>query len=398
MQNYEEILQNKIEEGILIKNYDIYHVNFKTNNIEKYIGNVNLINFKFVGDLFNIGYTIKRYTALEYEEAKDGLWKLININISIPEGIHYFYYFKNNITQEIIVVTDNKLLNNGLLYINYNLVIIENYKSFDWKPYIKNEIIPCNYQKIKILDYLDVCYLAQKDDNTKIAIFYVQPIPNYYIGKNILIELLPKYICLNILYKNNNKEQKKYYSELIIGNNISISNIKNNKYISIRFYTTLDDYTFVGVRNTFITDENIGKKYNFNINQLLVTRYVTLNENSDYTLVSILNFIEIKIYCFSDQFGYIYYILIENNPDISSFLGKKFEFETKNLLLGTDISNNNKGTWEFLSVIDEIYNFKNLETNEISPFLINNQTTPALSNIGKIFNMNTSKVFFIEFM
>ena len=110
------------------------------------------------------------------------------------------------------------------------------------------------------------------------------------------------------------------------------------------------------------------------------------------------NYIEIQIYCFSDQFGFIYYILIENNPDISSFLGKNFEFETKNLLLGTDISNNNKGTWEFISVIDEIYNFKNLETNEISPFLINNQTTPALSNIGKIFNMNTSKVFFIEFM
>ena len=68
----------------------------------------------------------------------------------------------------------------------------------------------------------------------------------------------------------------------------------------------------------------------------------------------------------------------------------------KNILLGSSIDNNNEGIWEFLSVIDNIYNFKNLETNEISPFLINNQTTPAISNIGKKFNMNTYKVFFME--
>jgi hypothetical protein len=385
-----------LEEGVLVKNYNITHVNFKTNNIEKYIGIRNLINFKFVGDLFNLDYTIKRYTALEYKEEINGLWKLININNSISDKAPFFYFFKNNITGEIIEVTDTILLNNGLLFLNYNLVLLENYKSFEWRPYIMNENIPCNYQKIKLLNNLYGGYLAETDNNTKIAIRDNTPIPNYYIGKNILIELLPKYLCLNILYKN--IVPKKYYSDLIIGNNITISNITDNKFISIRFYTTLDNIQIVGVRHSFITDENIGKTYNFNENPMFLTRYVILNENSNYTLISILNYINIQVYCFIDEFDYIYYILVENNPDLSSLLGKKFEFEKKNILLGANISNNNRGLWEFISVIDDIYNFKNIETNEISPFLINNQTTPAISNVGKIFNMDTYKVFFMEFI
>jgi hypothetical protein len=398
MQNNSERLNPMEEEGILIKNDNITHVNFKTNNIEKYIGIRNLINFKFVGDLFNLNYTIKRYTALEYKEEIDGLWKLINIKISISEKTPYFYFFKNNITNEIIEVTDKLLLNNGLLFLNYNLVIIEDYKSFEWKPYITNERIPCNYQKIKLLNNLNGGYIAQKDDNTEIAIKKNIPIPTYYIGKYILIELLPKYLCANILYKN--ILPKKYYTDLIIGNNIFISNITNNKFISIRFYTTLDNYNIVGISHSFITDENIGKKYNFNINELFFTRYVILNENSKYILISILNYINIQVYCFSDEFECIYYILVENNPDLSSLLGKKFEFEKKNILLGSNINinNNNKGLWIFLSIIDNIYNFKNVETNEISPFLINNQTTPAISNVGKIFNMDTYKIFFMEFI
>ena len=320
-----------LEEGVLIKNYNITHVNFNTNNIEKYIGIRNLINFKFVGDLFNLDYTIKRYTALEYKEDINGLWKLININISISDKAPFFYFFKNNITEEIIEVTETKLLNNGLLFLNYNLVILENYKSFKWRPYIMNESIPFNYQKIKLLNNLYGGYLAETDDNKKIAIRDNTPIPNYYIGKNILIELLPKYLCLNILYKN--IVPKKYYSDLIIGNNINISNITTNKFISIRFYTKLDNIQIVGVRHSFITDENIGKKYNFNVNPMFFTRYVILNENSNYTLISILNYINIQVYCFIDEFDYIYYILIENNPDLSSLLGKKFDFEKKNILL-----------------------------------------------------------------
>ena len=388
--------KKSIEEGILIKNYDIYHISFKTNNIEKYIGNLNLINYNFTGDLFNLGYTIKRYSALEYIEDICGLWKLINIVIGISDIEPFFYFFKNNITEEIIEVTDTKLLNNGLLFTNYNLVIIEDYKSFEWRPYIINEPIPSNFQKIKLLNDFVVGYIAQKDDNTEIAIHDNTPIPDYYIGKYVLVELLPKYLCMNILYKN--IEPKKYYNDLIIGNNISISNITNNKNISIRFYTTLDNYQIAGMRDSFITDVNIGKIHNFHINTLFVTRYVILNENSNYTLISILNYINIKIYCFIDEFEFIYYILVEDNPDLSSLLGRKFEFEKKNILLGANIFNNNDGLWEFISVIDNIYSFKNLETNEISPFFINNQTTPALSNVGKIFDMDTYKVYFLEFM
>ena len=382
------------EEGLLVKNCDTDHSIFKTNNGEKYIGYRNLINFKFVGDLFNLGYTIKRYSSLEYIEEINGLWKLINISISISDDSPFLYFFKNNITEEIIEVTNSNLLNNGLLFLNYNLDILEKYKVFDWRPYIMDENIPCNYQKIKLLNTANKGHLAKKEDNTEILIREKIPIPDYYIGKNILIELLPKYLCAYILYKN--IVPKKYYNDLIIGNNITISNISNNKHISIRFYTTLDNYKIVGIMDSFITDEIIGKAYNYSVNPLFVTRYVILNENSNYTLISILNYIDLQIYCFIDEFEYLYYILIETNPNLSSFLGKKFEFEKKNILLGSSIDNNNEGIWEFLSVIDNIYNFKNLETNEISPFLINNQTTPAISNIGKKFNMNTYKVFFME--
>ena len=395
MQINPQPLLKSTEDGILIKNYDDTHVKFKTKNIEKYIGIRNLINFKFVGKLFNLGYTIKRHYALKFEETKNGLWKLINIHISISEKSPYFYFFKNNITEEIIEVTDTKLLNNGLLFLNYNLDILESYKSFEWKPYIMNKSIPCNYQKIKLLNTLYQCYLAKKDDNTEIAICVGQHIPNYYIGKYILIELLPKYICLNILYKN--ILPTKCYSELIIGNNISISNnIINNKFFSIRFYTTLDNRKFVGVQNSFITNENIGKQYNFNINKLFLTHYVILNEKSNYRLISIVNYINFQVYCFIDKLRNIYYTLVDNNPDLSSLLGQKFDFERKNILLGVDISNDDNGKWEFVSVVDNIYNFKNLTTNNIRPFLINNQTTPSVSNIGKKFNMNKYEVFFIQ--
>ena len=50
--------------------------------------------------------------------------------------------------------------------------------------------------------------------------------------------------------------------------------------------------------------------------------------------------------------------LIENNPDLSLFLGKKFELNNRNLFLGSNISHSETGNWEFISVIDNIYNFK----------------------------------------
>ena len=391
----------KYQKEVLIKNVDSSHSIFKSNNTEKYIGLINIINNNNIGQIFDMQNLIKRHLILEYDESENGLWKLINIKIAISKTEPYFYYFRNNKTKEIIECTNTILLNNGILFLNYNLILLQSYKSFQWKPYNIDDIIPINFQKIKLVNTFKNGYFGKKEDDKLINILPTEKISAYYIGKDILIEMLPKYLSYNILYENIDKVSlKKYYDDITIDKNIHISNIISNtpnKHISSRFYNTSYNSTIAVMANDFITDENIGKQITYNLNKLYITRKAIPNENSNYTLRSILNFIEIQIYCFSDSYGYLYFYLIENNPNLSSSLGKKFELDNRKLYLGSDIMHNKEGLWEFLSVIDEIYNFKNIETNKITSLLINNQSTPVISNIGKTFNMDIYDIYWGEF-
>lgn len=381
-------------ESKLIKIYNPTHLIFET-DILLYIGTRNLINYNFVGENFYLNKIFKRYLVLKYKNNCNGLWNLINISISISENSPFFYFFKNNITNEIIQTTDKILLDEGLLFANYDLELIETFKTIQWTPDLNTKDL-CNYIKVKILNIYDGGYLGTLNNNVLINIRSLN-LPNYYIGKEIFIELLPKYLSLNIFIKTNNIINNNYYKNLTIGNKITPSNLDITKTLSIRFYTD-NNLKIAGISQSFITDINIGSSYTYKINKLYVTRFAILNDNSNFTLISIVNYIELLIYLFEDNIGNIYYYLIETNPDLSFLLGRKFDIDSKILFLGSDISFNNNGKYEFISVIDNIYNFKNINNNEINSFLINNQSTPTESNIGKIFDMNIFKIYFLQFV
>jgi hypothetical protein len=388
------------EEGKLIKKYFTNFGVFQTKNEKKYVNFLNKINYQSIGDIFNIE-VFKRYKCLEFKENKNGLWQLINIRLSYRKDPYnnYYYFFKNNESSEIIIVIDKTFLNNGLFFTNFDLSLLKEYKLINWTPYIQNSSTQCNYQKIKLIknnsvDYMDR-YYAELENKTIIEINGKNiQFPDYYIGQEILAEILPLYQSIDnsILFKYNIPNF--YRSDLIIGENINISNI-NNTIFSIRSYNTLDNQQIAGISDFFISNCNLGKKYNCILNKLFISRKTVLNEKSDYTLVSILDYNGNLLYSFQDSSNYLYIYLIENNPDLSLFLGKKFELDNQNLFLGSDISHNETGNWEFISVIDYIYNFKNISNGTNQSFLINNQETPVSNDIGKKFNLNATDIFFI---
>ena len=322
--------------GKLIQIVDNSHIILEDGNKNKYyIWVNNIINEVNIGKTFTCSLT-PRFTSSEIIKNIKGEYKLLYLTKPVySEKITYLYYFKNNKNNKIIEITlhDNNF-NNGIIEKNYYLKkLTKDYTGITVLPYLpenENKL----YSKVLITKKYSHNHYEGILDNKTITI-KSDFIKESYLGINVLIELLPKFLSTDTIIGNKNikYEKSKLLLNLKLNNNYFVTDKSKDKYI-------------MNSNNIIINNNNIGKEIITSFNNLVFiqfNKFQLTNNKNDYKLI------EIKEECNSSLTGNnIYYFLTKDKKIITSILPKNIIMDA---LLGKYFSFNRKDPKSLIKVL-----------------------------------------------
>ncbi len=387
--------------GQIIEWVDNVHVLLEDNDTNKYYVGINSsISQLQVGNIYS-GKIYPRYQVLKIVSNPFGTYKLlfqILNDVKFNNQNVYFYFFLNKNNNEIISTTFNDVINDAVVGEFYDLdEIVKDYKVRNVLPFLP-ENKNCSYTKVLLTNKLDNYRYFGYIGNEQVYLSSDELIFDSYLGKNVWMEIQPKYLSINLVPGLKQIEPSKGDFELIV--NFS------NKYYMRQLDKTNPTFTPLRVLDGLykINSNNIGKIINLNyykIKIILVDTLQITNNISDNQLVQII----IKENCDSNinlfRLGSTNEIIAINSLqgiNLNNKLGSYFKFVYKQLYYLTRLSySNDPDTNYTLSAILNNRTYKFTKNNEdfyvdIGNFVI------ADSSIGKVFSLELKEYYITDFV
>uniref|UniRef100_A0A6C0AF69 Uncharacterized protein n=1 Tax=viral metagenome TaxID=1070528 RepID=A0A6C0AF69_9ZZZZ len=369
-----------MNDGILKKIVDSEHVIFNDFSLgDIYVGNKNIFFDNLIGQHFQYNL-YERFELNEIFKNKNGEWKLINF-LKLNDNTSYF--LKNNINLKIIELTlpNNGSLNNKKLGDNFDVNMIKCYKMFEWFPQYED-----GFEEITILNFLGNHIKAKNKNNNLILIcfFDQNKIPNSYLGQKVYVNIIPKFLSTVII---KSKEQFLYKSLKYYIENRLKSEVTND-FLQIR---NSEDKCIIF--NSLLNDINLSDSILLNYIPVFFTSHVVYDKKGKWTLLSIINFDLFNIHIFELK-GELYGMNISHNINLKSLIGNKFSVIYNSFKLINSIHESEDGQYIFKSIIHGKYVFEDRKTSKQFFAILSELKTPAESNVGKKFNLDTKKIIY----
>lgn len=377
------------------------HIVLENSCEEKYyIGINSSISQLQVGNTFTVKI-YPRYTANKIKNNSNGEYKFLFYIINDSKnslGLYsYFYFFINRYTNEIISITLNDILNDGIIGDYYDLVLVKNYVVRNILPFLpenKNNL----YTKVLLTQKVkDKKYYGYIGDE-QVYLSSEQIIFDTYLGKFVWMELQKKYLSTNIFPGKNNFKPSKGDFEVVInyGNQYYMKQLDKTNPIN-QPLRVLDGLYKINSNNT-------GKIINLNyykIKVILIDSFQITNNKSDNELLQIYTKQNLNYTINLFKLGSSNEIIATNNTqefNLNDKLGSFFKFDYKQLYYLAKLSySNNPETYYTLSAI--LINGTYVFTKNKEEFFVNlGNFTIAESSVGKNFDLELKEYYITDFV